>query len=110
MDCCDGIKDRVDRLASVIRSKSIDLVVTNTSAIAEGALAAKLTGVPHIWYIHELLGGNTVLITPVARKLFFSVVSALSHCIIVVSQAVYNDLKESGGLIPLWKLYLTVWR
>lgn len=104
LDFCDGIKDRAERLASMIRSNSIDLVVTNTSAIAEGALAAKATGVPHIWYIHELLGGNTVLITPVAKKLFFSVVSALSQIIIVVSQAVYNDLKESGGVDTVVKI------
>ena len=98
LDFCDGIKDRVARLTEVIASRSIDLVVTNTSAIPEGALAAKMTGVPHVWYIHELLGGKGGLQTPAAKKLFFSVVSFLSRSIVVVSQSVYDDLQESGGI------------
>lgn len=45
----------VRQLAELIRREHIELVYTNTSAIFEPALAARLTGVPHLWHIHEVL-------------------------------------------------------
>lgn len=46
-------------LARWIEKKQIDLVFSNSSASCSGALAAKKTHVPHVWYIHEILGGKT---------------------------------------------------
>jgi glycosyltransferase involved in cell wall biosynthesis len=46
-------------LARRIKQKRIDLVFSNSSAASSGALSAKKTKVPHIWYIHEILGGET---------------------------------------------------
>jgi glycosyltransferase involved in cell wall biosynthesis len=46
-------------LARWIKQKRIDLVFSNSSALSSGALAAKKTNVPHVWYIHEILGGAT---------------------------------------------------
>ena len=45
----------VARLARLIRRRHIELVYTNTSAIFEPALAARLARVPHVWHVHEVL-------------------------------------------------------
>lgn len=41
-------------LSKMIIGFKPDLIVTNTSVICVGALAAKLLNIPHIWYIREL--------------------------------------------------------
>jgi len=40
-------------LSSLLNAVHADLVVTNTIAVPSPAMAAKLTGIPHLWYIHE---------------------------------------------------------
>lgn len=45
-------------LSRWIKKKKIDLVFSNSSAVWIGALAATRALVPHIWYIHEILGGD----------------------------------------------------
>lgn len=46
---------RVANLVRRIRHERIDLVYSNTAVIYEGALAARLAGVPHVWHVHEVL-------------------------------------------------------
>lgn len=48
-------RKNVSRLQSIIKQNEIDVVYTNTSAIFESAKAAKKTGAPHIWHVHEVL-------------------------------------------------------
>jgi glycosyltransferase involved in cell wall biosynthesis len=45
----------VVRLASLIRAERVALVHSNTSAVLAGALAARLTRVPHVWHVREIL-------------------------------------------------------
>src|SRR6516225_3215767 len=54
----DGLEGRVGALAEVIREERANLVFTNTAVVVEGALAARLCGVPHVWHVHELIGVN----------------------------------------------------
>jgi glycosyltransferase involved in cell wall biosynthesis len=42
-------------LANYIRQENISLVYTNTSGVLPGAFAAKLSGRPHIWHVHEII-------------------------------------------------------
>ena len=44
-------------LAQHIRRAGIDLVHSNSSAVLAGALAARLTGRPHVWHVREILRG-----------------------------------------------------
>jgi glycosyltransferase involved in cell wall biosynthesis len=46
-------------LARWIKQKQVDLLFSNSSALSSGALAAKKTRKPHVWYIHEILGGKS---------------------------------------------------
>lgn len=47
-------------LARHFRSRAVDVVLTNTSVIPAGALAARALDVPHLWYICELIGEGWV--------------------------------------------------
>src|SRR5207237_575892 len=41
-------------LRSVIRSRGVSIVHSNTSVVLGGALAAALARVPHIWHVREI--------------------------------------------------------
>ena len=45
-------------LSNYIKDRSIDLVYTNTSTILCGGIAAKRTGVPSLFHVHEIPTGN----------------------------------------------------
>jgi glycosyltransferase involved in cell wall biosynthesis len=76
---------RSQNIVKIIENESIDLVHTNTSVILEGAIAAKLKGIPHIWHIHEFLNGHTDLISVVPLPVVYFAMSFLSDKIISVS-------------------------
>jgi glycosyltransferase involved in cell wall biosynthesis len=48
----------VSRIRRLIKEEGIALVVTNTAACWSGARAAHRAGVPHVWFVHEILGGK----------------------------------------------------
>lgn len=75
-------------LRSVIHQYQVNLVHTFTSVIFDGALAAALVNVPHVWHIHETLepGKNWrfFLGDKIARRL----INRFSHRIIATSEAI----------------------
>lgn len=89
-------------IASFIERHAIDLVCTNTVTCIEGALAARMTGKPHVWHIHEPLAGNSEL-TPLFPMWFYSlVIRLLSIRIIFPSYALarcYPMLCSKGSII-----------
>jgi glycosyltransferase involved in cell wall biosynthesis len=70
-------------LARIIRENKVDLVHSNTLAIWTGAIAARLTGTPHVWHVHEML----VRPAPVRRALHF-LAPRLSSAVVCISEAV----------------------
>jgi glycosyltransferase involved in cell wall biosynthesis len=106
-------KHAVLGLARWIKQKQIDLVFSNSSASSVGALSAKKAKVPHIWYIHELLGGATPqLIYMFGQKVLARKIGRYSCRVLVNSMAteaffsdktnvqlVYNgvQLQDEGG-------------
>lgn len=46
------------KIVRIIKQEEIDLVHTNNSMTPSGALAAWLSGVPHIWHVREPVGEN----------------------------------------------------
>lgn len=55
---------RVFILAQLMRKRRIGLVYTNTATVLDGALAARLCGIPHVWHLREAVAGNTDLASP----------------------------------------------
>ena len=89
-----GLRQRVGAIAEFILKEGIQLVVTNTICNYEGALAAKLAGVPHIWYVHEI-ASRDVKLTPILDFApFYGSLDALSEKIIVISKAVQNEILQ----------------
>jgi glycosyltransferase involved in cell wall biosynthesis len=43
-------------LSRLIRREQVELVHSNTVAVVCGAVAARCTGTPHLWHVHEFLG------------------------------------------------------
>ena len=96
-----GLERRVDRIAQIIAERQIDLVVTNTSAVVEGALAARRCGVPHVWHVLEMLSQDPVLRPFLPLSEFYGLVQQLSHKIIVVSQAVKDEIERFCPTAPI---------
>src|SRR5678809_376735 len=88
------LKDRVHRLVGLIHQRQLNLVITNTAVVFEGALAARLAGVPHVWYVHELLSKDPSLSTLVPIAAFNSLLEYLSDRIVAVSQAVKFEIEQ----------------
>jgi glycosyltransferase involved in cell wall biosynthesis len=63
------------------------MIHSNTSAVLCGALAAWITGRPHVWHIHE------IIVEPItARKVTHLLVCHLSDTVLTVSGAVRNHI------------------
>jgi glycosyltransferase involved in cell wall biosynthesis len=87
------------RLAQWIKHKQIDLVFSNSSASFSGALAASQTHVPHVWYIHEILGGETPHLTFIFGQRALSRFIARFSCrILVNSHASEAFFSEKGNV------------
>jgi glycosyltransferase involved in cell wall biosynthesis len=71
----------------IIREQSIDIVHSNTCAVISGAIAASLTGRPHIWHIHEIIVRPRALF-----RLLSFIVPRLSDRVITVSEATRSHL------------------
>jgi glycosyltransferase involved in cell wall biosynthesis len=80
--------------ARVLRKTSPNLVITNTLTVPFGAFAAKLVGIPHVWYIHEFLTEDHGLTFDIGTSFSLFLVNKLSVRVIVTSQAVYKKFQK----------------
>jgi glycosyltransferase involved in cell wall biosynthesis len=86
--------------ARLIRSRGIGLVVTNTAAVWTGAKAARQTGVPHVWFVHEILDGERPLLKYVfGRKALVRRMTRLSDRIVANSDASARAFAGSGKTV-----------
>ncbi len=58
----------VPRLIWRVRRERPDVVVSNTLALGAGALAAWMTGTPHVWHVHEVISDEPALQRWVLRR------------------------------------------
>ncbi len=79
------------RIAIVLRHWHCDVVVTNTVAVAAGAVAAWLARKPHLWHLHESAYRDTRITFDLGNRLSASLIEGLSACIVPVSSAVASD-------------------
>ncbi len=101
----------VGTIARLIEANDVDLVFSNSAAVAVGALAARRTRVPHVWFIHEVLSGarpmlrsflgNRHLVRMICRRSRLVVVNSMASgrafagCADV--EVVYNGLPDGAG-------------
>lgn len=88
--------------ARLIRSRGIGLVVTNTAAVWTGAWAARRAGVPHVWFVHEILDGERPLLKYVlGRKALVRGMTRLSDRIVANSEASARAFAGSGKAVVI---------
>jgi len=68
-----------------LKRNQIDLVYTNTSTLISPSIAAKLSGIPSIYHIHEIPNSNFIYV-----KFMKTFLNNLSKDIICVSKSVYD--------------------
>jgi len=86
------IRRRVQNIGHLIREENIDIVYTNTVTAIEGALAARWSGVPHIWHLREHVVGNDELKSILPPWVVYRAVSTLAAKIIVNSDALKAEV------------------
>jgi glycosyltransferase involved in cell wall biosynthesis len=92
----------VIRMARLIRNEAVDLVVTNTSAIWTGAFAARRAGVPHVWFVHEILDGENPLLSHIlGRKALIRRMDELACRIVANSRASARAFEGTGKVLVI---------
>lgn len=87
-----GMPGKVSRLCRFIREQQIQVVHTNSVVSLEGAIAARLCGVPHVWHIRELFMEENPKLNPLlGRSWTRRIIDRLSDRVLCISQAVYRQ-------------------
>ncbi len=76
------------RLHQIITHYQADLIHTNSLVIIDGALAARLRGIPHVWQARELLIPSTVFNFIFGPRIALAIINYLSDRIITVSAGI----------------------
>ena len=80
------------RMVRTIRRLRPDIVHSNTATVLSGAIAARLTGVTHVWHIREVFSEF-----PILWRWYRELMNVLSARIICVSQAVAAQFRGSAA-------------
>ncbi len=92
-----NFRTRVWAIAQIIEREAIDAVYTNTVTCVEGAVAARLTGRPHIWHIHEPISGNTELSPLLPEFMYIAAIKRLSAHVIFPSHSLATSYPALGS-------------
>jgi glycosyltransferase involved in cell wall biosynthesis len=85
----------VGHIRARIREIRPDLVLTNTSTFPQGAVAARLERVPHVWHVHEFGREDLGLRNVLGDGLGYRSMGALSSRVIACSHAVADKLTRN---------------
>jgi glycosyltransferase involved in cell wall biosynthesis len=85
-----------------------DVVITNTVTIPAGALAARLSGIPHIWYLHEFGTKDHGFIFDYGWRPTIALITRLSARVIANSNAVARHFNQAGFGKKMDILYYSV--
>ena len=81
-------------LLKIIRQHKICIIHTNSLVMIDGAIAARLMKLPHVWHAREILDDQSphnFILGPCAA---LSIISRLSHRIIAISKVVENSFHQ----------------
>lgn len=81
----------VARLMRLMKREGFDLVHTNTGVTVGGAIAARLSGIPHVWHFREILSEFGLLL-----RVYEPIVLLLSSRLIFITEAVANQFSLNG--------------
>jgi glycosyltransferase involved in cell wall biosynthesis len=74
-------------LSRLMRREGVGIVHSNTTAVISGAAAARITGLPHIWHVREIILRPTIV-----RKLIAFLLDHFADRVVGVSRSVIDNL------------------
>lgn len=85
-----------------------DLVMTNSIVICDGALAARLLCLPHVWYIHEFGYKDHGLVFHLGQKISLGLINRLSKVCLVNSETMGQEFRKYIAPSKLKVVYQSV--
>ncbi len=82
----------IHNIVHLIEKWKIDIVHTNTSLNIQGAIAARITGKPHLWHIREVIGPDRLFRFPPPFSLIKKIFYGLS------TRVVFNSKESASAL------------
>jgi glycosyltransferase involved in cell wall biosynthesis len=98
-------------LTRLVSRYHIDLIHTNSLVVIDGALAARLSRIPHIWHAREVLACGSpyhFLFGRFGRRAALSLISHLSEYVIAISSAVCSSLSQTDRVCKFVVVYNAV--
>jgi glycosyltransferase involved in cell wall biosynthesis len=92
-----GLQSRVSQLATWIRERNLQLVHTNAEYAFEGALAAAMTGVPHVWNIRQIFGADLDILRffPLSAQALGEIMATFSDFIVPNAKPLIGGFPDS---------------
>ena len=91
----------VGAIAHVARRDGFELIHSSNMISPDGAKAARLLGLPHVWHLRELIGPGCPFQLPLAGERLARYLRLRAAKIIANSRATANCLPALGGLVEL---------
>lgn len=95
VDFVRTLKGRVWSIATLIEEHGIDVVYSNGLPCIDGAIAARQTGRPHVWHLHEAIRRNPDLRAYLPARAIEETVARLSDAVIVNSSFLGRELRSA---------------
>jgi len=92
-------------LKAIVTRYKADLIHTNTLVIISGALAARLSRVPHVWHARELLIPETVFNFFLGPHAALSIITRLADQVIAISSRVQQTFCEQADCSKVVVIY-----
>lgn len=96
-DCLWNIRISVEPIIKIIQNEKIDVVVSNTISMCEGALAARIAKVPHVWYIHEILSRDPKMKHMINMEFLYYIALQMSEAVVAISDSVRKEIEAHIG-------------
>lgn len=97
-----GLRERAWAIARIIERHQIDVVYTNTAVCVEGAIAARMARVPHVWHVLEPISRNPELGAVAPKFLYMLAIRMLSRRVVFCSKSLaaeYSWIRSNSSIV-----------
>ncbi len=95
IDIIPTMRDKVDSILHIIRDNKIDLVFTNTTVNLDGAIAAAIARVPHVFHVHAPFVDNIYSkMTNESKKFIYQLMSKMSYKMVCCSKLLHEHMSN----------------
>lgn len=95
LDVLPTLRDKVDPLVHIIRDNNIDLVFSNTSVGMDGAFAAAICGVPHMYFLHAQFVPNIYVdMQEETREFLYMLMGKMSDKLVCCSRLLHETIEK----------------